>query len=227
MARDIKPVAVGQATKQKAEAKNGRRCLITRQTEPVEKLFRLALGPDGALVPDVAAKLPGRGVWVTADRKLIEDAVQSGLLYGQACRSLKMSLNRSAVPEDLADVIEHLMVRRILDRLGLEQKAGHLITGFDKIRAALSKKSMGGSVLVLAATDSSEDGRKKIQAAVGASVPSVALFDREQLSGALGRDNVVHVLLTKSGGTKKLMADISRLLRLRGMTPLPTVQGNA
>lgn len=227
MARDMKPVAGRQAKGQMAENRNGRRCLITRQTEPVEKLVRLVLGPDGVLVPDIAAKLPGRGVWITADQTLIEDAVQSGLLHGQACRSLKMSLDRSAVPEGLADVIEHLMTRTILNRLGLEQKAGHLVTGFDKIRAALGKKSSGGSVLVLAASDSSEDGRKKIQAAVGAHVPSVVLFDREQLSRALGRDNVVHVLLTKSGGTIKLMADISRLLRLRGMTPLPEVQGNA
>ncbi|MFC3050323.1 DUF448 domain-containing protein [Kordiimonas pumila] len=207
--------------------KNGRRCILTKKSEPVTLLVRLVLGPDGTLVPDVAARLPGRGIWMLADGALIEKAVQDGSLHRQASRSLKVSLSKGAVPQDLVAMIDRLLVRRCLDRLGLEQKAGNLLAGFDKIKAALGKKGHKSPTLVLAASDGADDGRRKIQAAVGGDVSTVVLFDREALSKALGRDNVVHVLLLKSGGTQKLKADISRLLWLRGQAPLPEAQGNA
>lgn len=199
--------------------KNDRRCIITNQSGPTETLVRMVLGPEGVLVPDVAARLPGRGVWVQADGPLIKAAVKDGSLYKAVSRSLKCKLSKGAVPDELAEQIEGLLARRCLDRIGLEQRAGHLVTGFDKIKAALGKGT-ARPVLVVQATDSAEDGQKKIQAAVGATVPVACLFDREALSKALGRDNVVHVLLFESGGAEKLMADISRLLGLRGQAPL-------
>ena len=204
----------------KNSRQNGRRCIVTNETGPVETLIRLVLGPEGVLVPDVAARLPGRGVWMQAKGPLIKAAVADGSLHKAACRSLKCKLSKEAVQSDLAEQIEGLLVRRCLNRLGLEQRAGHLVTGFDKIKAALGKKATACPELVVEATDGSEDGRRKIQAAVGKHVPAVALFDREALSGALGRDNVVHVLVFKSGGVDKLMADISRLLGMRGLAPL-------
>lgn len=200
--------------------KNDRRCVLTNESGPTESLVRMVLGPDGVLVPDVAARLPGRGIWVRADRSLIGGAVTDGSLHKAASRSLKCKLAKGAVPGDLAEQIEGLLARRCLDRMGLEQRAGHLVTGFDKIKAALGKKAAGRPLLIVEAIDGSEDGRRKIQAAVGADVPLVALFDREALSNALGRDNVVHVLLFESGGAEKLMADVSRLLGLRGLAPL-------
>jgi len=206
--------------------KNGRRCILTKQAEPVEKLIRFVQGPDGTLVPDVAARLPGRGLWVLSDGALIDKAVADGTLHKSASRSLKTSLGRGAVPADLVVMIDRLLVRRCLDRLGLEQRAGNLITGFDKIKAALAKKGQVRSALIIAALDGADDGRRKIQGAVGRDIPVAALFDREALSKALGRDNVVHALLLESGGAVKLKADISRLLRLRGENPLPE-QGNA
>lgn len=198
-----------------------RRCILSMTSGPEDKLVRLVISPDGALVPDVAARLPGRGMWITADRAMIEAAIASGQLAKAASRSMKASVPKGAVPSDLADQIERLLTRRALDRLGLEQRAGNLVTGFDKIKAALTKKGTGRPELLLAATDGAEDGRRKIKAAVGQLVPEVALFDREALSKALGRDNVVHVLLMKSGGTEKLKADLGRLYGMRGeVSPL-------
>ena len=197
-----------------------RRCVLLKTAEPVGKMVRLVEGPDGVLVPDLAARLPGRGVWVTADGALLAKAVADRGLFKAVSRSLKAKLARDAVPEDLVARIDGLLVRRCLDRLGLEQRAGNLVTGFDKIKAAIGKKGAERPVLIVAATDGADDGQRKIQAAVGKQVPVAKLFDREALSRALGRENVVHVVLFKSGGGEKLKADISRLLRLRGLAPL-------
>lgn len=177
-------------------------------------LVRLVVDPDGKLVPDVAAKLPGRGVWIAANGPLIRDGIKSGRLIKAASRSLKMSLKKEAVSLDLAETILSLVTKRCLDRLGLEQRAGNLVTGFDKIKAALAKKGSGEPALVFAASDGADDGRRKIKSAIGASVPVVDYFDRDQLSNALGRDNAVHVLVLESGGTEKLKADIGRLMGL-------------
>lgn len=210
--------------------KNGRRCVLTNETEPAEKLVRLVEGPEGTLVPDLAEKLPGRGIWVSAVGADLQSAVKNGLLYKAACRSLKMKLPKGAVPADLVDLIDRLLVRRVLDRLNLERRAGNLVTGFDKIKAAMTKASKGKAgikpAILVTASDSGDDGRKKIRAAVG-NVPEVAVFDRDALSEALGLDNVVHGLLFESGGAEKFKADISRLLSMRGLAPLTCeAQGN-
>ena len=204
-----------------------RRCILKHETRPEEDLVRLVIGPDGMIVPDVAARLPGRGMWVSADGPALTAAIANGQLAKAASRSLKSAVRREAVPEDLVDLLDRLLTRRCLDRLGLEQRAGNLVTGFDKIKAALTKRGTGKPALLIAATDGAEDGRRKIKAAVGFSVPVVTLFDREALSKALGRDNVVHVLLTLSGGTEKLRADLGRLMGMRGFDPLTCeAQGN-
>ncbi len=197
-----------------------RRCILTMQPASEDTLVRLVIAPDGTLVPDVAARLPGRGMWVTADRAMIDQAVENGQLAKAASRSLKAQVQKSAVPEDLGEMIDRLLVRRCLDRMGLEQRAGHLVTGFDKIKAALAKKGTGKPALLVTATDGAEDGRRKIRAAVGTNVPEVAVFDREALSSALGRENVVHVLLMTSGGTDRLKVDFGRLYGMRGLGPL-------
>lgn len=191
-----------------------RRCILTFETLPTDMLVRLVVDPDGKLVPDVAAKLPGRGIWIKAEGLLVRDEIKSGRLMKAASRSLKMSLKKEAIPSDLVETITSLLTKRCLDRLGLEQRAGNLVTGFDKIKAALAKKGSSDPALVFAASDGAEDGRRKVRSAVDEDVPVVDLFDRDQLSMALGRDNAVHVLLMKSGGADKLKADIGRLMGL-------------
>ncbi|WP_308910701.1 DUF448 domain-containing protein [Pseudokordiimonas caeni] len=210
-----------------------RRCILTFNRAPASGLVRLAVAPDGSLVPDVAAKLPGRGLWVSADGPLIAEAMKKGTLARAASRSLKAGVRNDQVPADLLGRIDALLVRRCLDRLGLVQKAGGLVAGTDKIRAALGEIGRGGRepALMLAASDAAEDGRRKLKAladgVTGRSVAVVDLFDREALSRALGRDNVVHVLLFESGGTTELMADLGRLNGMRGVKPQSCeAQGN-
>ncbi|WP_417459639.1 DUF448 domain-containing protein [Kordiimonas sp.] len=204
-----------------------RRCILNHEAKPEDVLVRLALGPDGMIVPDVAARLPGRGMWVSVDGDALRAAVKDGKLAKAASRSLKTTIRRESVPEDLVDLLDRLLSRRCLDRLGLEKRAGNLVTGFDKIKIALTKKGAGKPALLFAASDGADDGRRKIKAAVGADVPVVSLFDREVLSKALGRENVVHALLLSSGGAEKLKADIGRLLSLRGYDPQTCeAQGN-
>lgn len=197
-----------------------RRCILTKSAEPAQRMVRLVLGSEGALVPDVAARLPGRGVWVMAEGAMLKEAAEDGSLAKAAARSLKTGLGKDVVPDDLVGMIDGLLERRVLDRLGLEQRAGNLVTGFDKIKAALGKNA-GKPALVVTATDGAADGQQKIQSAIGKHVPVAKLFDREALSKALGRENVVHIVLFQSGGTEKLMVDIDRLLSLRGYAPLP------
>ncbi len=191
-----------------------RRCILSTKSMPTDMLVRLVIDPDGKLVPDVAAKLPGRGLWITANGPLVRNELKSGRLLKAASRSLKTSLKKEAVSLELVETITMLLTKRCLDRLGLEQRAGNLVTGFDKIKAALAKKGSGEPALVFAASDGADDGRRKIKSAVGALVPVVDYFDRDQLSNALGRDNAVHVLVLESGGTEKLKADIGRLVGL-------------
>jgi len=199
-----------------------RRCILTFNRAPASGLVRLGVAPDGSLVPDVAAKLPGRGVWISADGPLIAEAMKKGLVARAASRSLKTGIRADHVPADLVERIDALLVRRCLDRLGLVQKAGGLLAGTDKIRAALGETGRGWRepALLIAASDAAEDGRRKLKAladgVTGRAVEVCDLFDREALSRALGRDNVVHVLLFESGGTAELIADLGRLNGMRG-----------
>lgn len=196
-----------------------RRCILSHASFPTERLVRLVQAPDGTIIPDIAAKLPGRGVWVQADGPRIREAQTKKRLVGAISRSLKTEVKAGSINSDLAAQIEGLVARQCLSRLGLEQRAGNLITGFDKIVAAAKKQGFHPA-LVFAAGDGAEDGRRKIRSAVGQRVREINLFSRDELSAALGRENVVHALLLKSGGAEKLKVDLDRLMGLRdGMQP--------
>ena len=205
---------------QDIRAARERRCIITGESGPVEKMVRLVMGPEGVLVPDLAEKLPGRGLWVSADGSLMRDAVSDGRLVKGASRSLKTAVKPSALPADLAGQIEGLLVKRVLDRLGLERRAGRLVTGFEKVRASLGDAGTG-VVALISASDGSDDGRDKLKAKaavipVRGGCPVVEYFDRHELSRALGRDNVVHAAVLPGGAGKQLLADLARLDGFRG-----------
>lgn len=156
-----------------------RRCAASGETKPEEALIRLAIAPDGGLVPDLAAKLPGRGVWVTADRSSIERAVKTGGL----ARSAKCKIG---VPDGLADQIEGLLEQRALSLLGLARRAGMLASGFDAAKLALKA---GKPAWRIEALEASSDGRTKLdrlcQAAWG-DVPVAGCFPRPRWEQRLG-----------------------------------------
>ena len=176
-----------------------RRCLGSRQVRPKNELLRFVVGPDDRLSVDPAERLPGRGLWLTPRRDIVEGAVAKGLFAKAAGR-------RVVVPTDLAGDIERLLGQRCLALLGLARRAGQLRTGFEKVREDLKAGRVG---LLLAASDGAADGRGKLAALAG-EIPVFALFDSAQLSAALGVDGVVHGCVAPGGMAERLRREFER-----------------
>jgi predicted RNA-binding protein YlxR (DUF448 family) len=188
---------------------NDRTCILTGESKSRNTMIRLVQGPDGSLVPDLAEKLPGRGIWISANRAILDNSIASGKFKKAISRSLKAAFKEDV--SDLSGLIERLLTKRCLDRLGLEQRAGNVVTGFDKIKTESAGKSAKNIIGYLTATDSGDDGRNKLGAAMPAGVMVSSLFNRDELSNALGKDNAVHVIVFNSGGAKILIAELDRL----------------
>ncbi|HVZ99852.1 MAG TPA: RNA-binding protein [Caulobacterales bacterium] len=190
-----------------------RRCVATGQSLPERHLIRFAVGPDGMVVPDVAAKLPGRGVWVSASRQGLETAIRKG---GFA-RSLKAPV---AVPAGLAEQTEALLARRCLDFLGLARRAGALAFGATQVDAAIRAKPV---FALVEASDGAADGREKLQrlhiGLWGRPAPGVGCFSAEELGMALGRDRVIHACLLQERMALDWAAEIGRLSGFRAIVP--------
>jgi len=172
-----------------------RRCILSGEHGARDDLIRLALGPDGQVLPDVRAKAPGRGAWLGVDRAALEKAQANGKLNGALARAFKSGDVKA--PADLGERIEAALRQQALDRLGLEARAGNLITGAEKIEVAARR---GEVHMLLHASDAGEDGNRKLDQAwrVGGGEAQGLAFplDRAILALALGRQNVVHIALT-------------------------------
>ncbi|QMW21991.1 DUF448 domain-containing protein [Sandaracinobacteroides saxicola] len=190
-----------------SEAGPTRTCVLTRATGDRAAFIRLVRGPDGAAWPDLAAKLPGRGAWIVPDRSLLA-AVAPRKLSGLLTRALRAP---TSVPDDLVERIDAGLRARLLQRLGLEHRAGHLMFGSDRLGEGVRR---GQLFALFHAADAAEDGAGKLaQAArVGEAIAPVRLpIDRLALSRALGRDNTVHLGVTNSSAAARIMADVARL----------------
>jgi len=202
------PPASGRGAKADPE----RTCCLSGQKAPRDSLIRLAIGPDGTIAPDVRAKAPGRGAWIGVDRKALEEAITKGKLAKALSRALKTAVN---VPNDLADQIEKALERATLDRLGLEARAGQVITGTEKIVDAARK---GTVELLLHTYDAAADGTRKLDQALrvgldleGSDVRGLAIpATRAILSMALGRENVVHLALIAPAAAARVNQALGR-----------------
>ncbi|MBB3892655.1 hypothetical protein GGQ61_003391 [Phenylobacterium haematophilum] len=175
-------------------------------------LVRFVAGPGGLVVPDLARKLPGRGLWVAADRASVETAVKRGAFS----RAAKAKLS---APADLADQVETLLRRRILDGLGLAKRAGELISGFEKVASTLNA---GKAAWLIEASDGAADGRRKILnvARKSPKPPQLCgLFDAEELGLALGAENVIHTAFLAGRGADRWTNDVRRLSGFRPLLP--------
>jgi predicted RNA-binding protein YlxR (DUF448 family) len=190
-----------------------RRCIITGDRGPKAGLIRLALGPDGQVAPDVRARAPGRGAWIGVDRSALETAVIKGKLKGALSRAFKTQA--LTIPDDLSGMTEAALARNALDRLGLEARAGMLLTGSDRIEEA----ARAGKVrILLHAADAGEDGNRKLDQAwrvgrdnAGSGEAGLVLVaDRTILSAALGRENVVHIAITDSAAAQRVGRAVDR-----------------
>lgn len=182
-----------------------RRCIVTGQSLPREDLLRFVVAPDGAIVPDLDEKLPGRGLWLLAERDILRTACAKGAFSKAARRETKL-------PDDLAAQVERLLRRRCLDLIGLARRSGALTAGFEKVRAFLASEDAG---VLIAASDGAADGRAKIRALAPA-VPMVDALTAEELGAAIGREHIVHAVVAKGRLAERLLHEARRLTGVRG-----------
>jgi predicted RNA-binding protein YlxR (DUF448 family) len=191
-----------------------RKCILTGDRADPDTLIRLAIGPDGQVLPDLRAKAPGRGAWIGVTRAELETALAKGKLKGALARAFKDGA--LVIPDDLPAMIEDGLRKALLDRLGLEARASMVLTGSEKIDVACRK---GQVHLLLHAADAAADGNRKLDQALrvggqaeGTDLAGVTLpVDRNALSMAMGRDNVVHIAVIDSRAASRLRAAIGRL----------------
>ena len=184
-------------------------CVATRAVKPTDDMIRFVVGPDG-VVPDLKRKLPGRGVWITASKAAIADAVA----HKAFARSFKRDVQ---VAKDLAEQTETLLVRAVLDALAIVGKAGDVPAGFGKVEAALMR---GKVVALIHATEAGKDGVKKLSGVLwtrpdAGEIAVITQFTTAQLDLALGRSNVVHAALLAGPASNTFLARFRRLERLR------------
>lgn len=189
-----------------------RRCVATRRELAPDDLIRFVADPTGEIVPDVACKLPGRGVWVACER----DAVQAAVKTNAFAKGLKRQVKAA---EDLPERIDVLLETRALSALSLANKAGLVVTGAEKVEKLLDS---GRAVAILHGSDGTAEGRRKLDRKFLAiqrdrEKPSTIVdwLTIEQLSLAMGRSNVVHAGLIQGGATKTFLGQAERLRRYR------------
>ena len=184
-----------------------RRCIAGGASMPREALLRFVVDPAGALVPDLGETLPGRGLWVSAERAALEKARDRGLFARAARRPI-------AVAPDLIDEVERQLTARALDILGLARRAGALVTGFDKVQRALTERRMA---VLVEASDGARHGRARL-GALARDIPVIAQFDGAALSRSLGRENVVHAALASGRLADRFLRESARLAGVRGIS---------
>ena len=183
-----------------------RRCAVTRALRPKDELIRFVLGPDGAVVPDLKEKLPGRGVWLTAAR----DTVAEALKRNAFARALKQE---ARAPQGLDAQVDKLLAEAAISALSLANKAGEVVFGYTKVEEAIAK---GRIIALVHAREAADDGCRKLDAKLrgkkgGTSLPAVRVFTVDELGLASGRTNVIHAALIQGGAALKVLAAASRL----------------
>ncbi|WP_116132907.1 RNA-binding protein [Tropicimonas sp. IMCC34043] len=196
---------MGRGGHKQDRAEAERRCIATGRVLGKADLIRFVVGPDNSVVPDLAEKLPGRGIWVSADRQALELAVRKRLF----ARSAKSPV---VVPEDLVAMVEAGLTRRMIEMLSLARKAGLAVAGYEKVRGMLQS---GEAVVLLQACDGSERGKSKLRLPSDEGDTFDFLTARE-LGLSFGRDHAIHAALCAGGLTTRVVEDATRLSGLRG-----------
>lgn len=198
-----------------------RQCALTRSELPTSDLIRFVAGPDNTIYPDIARKLPGRGVWITADRTSVAAAIRARAFS----RSLKLKVE---VPDNLAEMVESQLIRRTIEALSLANKAGRVVCGFDKVSTRLERER----IAVLAhGSDAAKDGRDKldrkykaIAAGHGNEAIIIDILTIDEMSLAIGRPNVVHAALIPGGATDRFAGEAEKLARYRAGVSVAALQ---
>lgn len=180
-----------------------RRCIVTGDVQPKAGLVRFVVSPEGQVFPDLAEKLPGRGIWVTADREVIAKAVKKGL-FSRAAKA------QVTATDNLPDLVEAGLAKRVVDHISLARKAGRAVAGFEKVKGWLAE---GKAKVLLQASDGSERGKGKLWTPEGGRW--FGCLTASELGLAFGRDSVIHGALGAGGLSNRVVEEAAKLSGLR------------
>ena len=181
-----------------------RRCIVSGRTGPRASFVRFVVGPDAAVVPDIAGKLPGRGLWVSADVGSIRRAVEKNAFAKAARGPVK-------APVDLPERVGHLLVRRAIEALALSRRAGQAVQGFEKAKEAIARGRCG---LIVAASDGSPAERARLG---GGDIPVATGLTAVEMGEAFGREHAVHAAIASGNLAERLREDLARLAAYRAV----------
>jgi predicted RNA-binding protein YlxR (DUF448 family) len=191
-----------------------RMCAVSREVRPIGELIRFVVSPEGEVVPDLKRKLPGRGLWVSASRRTVAEAVRRN----QFSKGFKRDVR--AAPTLPADT-EALLVRSATEALAMAAKAGQVVSGFSKVEGALQQ---GQAEALIHASDGAADGIRKLDAIVrqrggnhgeSQEMPIVSVLTSAELDLALGRSNVIHAALLAGPASKTFLSRCQILVQYR------------
>ena len=178
-----------------------RMCILTREVKDEAELIRFVRAPDGEVVPDLARKLPGRGVWVSLNRQTLADVLRKKLFSrGFAAET--------SVPADLPERVSKQLRQQALSLLSMAKKAGEAVTGFMKVEEVVGR---GRAKLLFHAAEAQPDGCRKLDKYLQPGMEKIVLFHSSELDLAFGRSNVIHAAVTKGGLAEKLLLTIRRI----------------
>jgi len=178
---------------------------VTRERDYRARMIRFVVSPERILIPDLNAKLPGRGIWLSARRDVLETARTRGA-FARAARG------PVTVPAELAAMIQFGLARRVAELLGLTRRAGQAVCGYQKAREWLLAGRVG---LVVQAVDGSWDERRRFLSGIK-DVPVVAPLTGAALGAVFGRDHVVHVAIAHGRLAEALRIETHRLFGIAG-----------
>jgi len=180
-----------------------RKCIATGKVRPTRELLRFVVGPDGQAVPDMLEKLPGRGIWVSAERAALERAVNKGLFSRAARQKIK-------APCDLCDTVEGQLAHRVVNLISLARKGGAAVSGYEKVKAWLAGDE---AEVLIQASDGSGRGKSKLSTPYGGNF--VGWLTSAEIGQAFGRQSAVHAALRAGGLAQRVVEEAARLKGLR------------
>lgn len=181
-----------------------RRCIVTGVSQPRAGLIRFVVGPDAQVVPDLLGRLPGRGIYVAADRAAVAKAATKGLFSRAARQAVK-------APDGLAEQVEALLARRVIELLSLARKAGQAVTGYEKVKDWLVK---GQAIALIQASDGSERGKSKLRPPERKN-GFIGCLSAQEMGLAFGREHAIHGALAAGGLGLRVVEEAARLAGFR------------
>jgi predicted RNA-binding protein YlxR (DUF448 family) len=211
-----------------AKPGTARMCALTRQVRPVDDLIRFVVGPSGDVTPDLKRKLPGRGLWISASKSALIEAIRRGTFAKGFRRDVRPS-------PDLAALTERLMVAAAVEALAIAAKAGQVVSGFSKVESALKRSE---ATALIHASDGAADGIRKLNGLIGRqpltlpdgfpdAFPVLTALNSAELDLALGRSNVIHAALLAGPAGRTFLSRCHALARFRANAPGETASANS